>query len=159
MVWVNEPRPQAVGHPIPPCRESECAPDPSITSWPAQDFPSLIVYRDRLWLLGGRDPAAAGHVTDVWASRDGAAWETTHLRVPLARTPQRSLDRIPRQNLVTGRLHDRSGQRPLQRHLDHAARLDSVSNVRRAGACGMMDPGGKKADGTVRKKGPARRRR
>ena len=42
--------------------------------WSARDFPNLLVYRNRLWLLGGRDPSAPGHVTDVWVTRDGVAW-------------------------------------------------------------------------------------
>ena len=47
----------------------------SNSPWPARDFPTLVVYRDRLWLLGGRNPTGPGHLTDVWVTRDGVAWE------------------------------------------------------------------------------------
>ncbi len=40
--------------------------------WPARDSAGELVFKDRMWLLGGYLPKVVG---DVWSSADGKAWE------------------------------------------------------------------------------------
>jgi len=44
--------------------------------WPARIWGSAVVYRDRMWLLGGfRSEPAWENLGDIWFSRDGIVWE------------------------------------------------------------------------------------
>lgn len=42
--------------------------------WPARDSAGELVFRERMWLIGGYTPAIVG---DVWSSADGINWEHT----------------------------------------------------------------------------------
>lgn len=48
---------------------------------PRQWFPA-VVYRDRIWLIGGHDNVNSANLGDVWWSTDGVAW-TQHGATPV----------------------------------------------------------------------------
>lgn len=61
--------------------------------WKGRQRPVLAVYRDRLWLLGGRDATDTNHMKDAWSTEDGIHWrlETSTAPWPTSR-PERAME-------------------------------------------------------------------
>ena len=54
----------------------------SAAAWSARDFPQVVVWRDRMWLFGGREDRPDGHVSDIWWSKDGITWHRSEHQTP-----------------------------------------------------------------------------
>ncbi len=50
--------------------------------WSPRDFPTVIPYRDRLWLIDGREERSGRHVPELWWSTDGADWHRHPASLP-----------------------------------------------------------------------------
>ena len=50
--------------------------------WSPRDFPTVIPYRDRLWLIDGREERSGRHVPELWWSSDGADWHRHAASLP-----------------------------------------------------------------------------
>jgi hypothetical protein len=50
--------------------------------WRARDSSGEVVYKDRLWLLGGWFDSYSASPRDVWSSADGKAWDLVRREVP-----------------------------------------------------------------------------
>jgi len=48
--------------------------------WPVRNLPGSVVFRDRIWILGGFDGKKA--LNDVWYSSDGVHWRESDVPVP-----------------------------------------------------------------------------
>jgi len=60
-------------------------------AWPPRDSPGVVVFRDRIWILGGWQFVETGkfrRLNDVWCSVDGLTWEQV---TPEAPWPARNL--------------------------------------------------------------------
>ena len=51
-------------------------------AWHPRDSAGEVVFRDRMWLLGGWFDSYSEPPRDVWSSADGASWERCTARAP-----------------------------------------------------------------------------
>ena len=51
-------------------------------AWSPRDFPTVVPYRDRLWLIDGREERSGRHVPELWWSSDGADWHRHPATLP-----------------------------------------------------------------------------
>src|SRR4051794_26539953 len=51
-------------------------------AWRARDSAGEVVFKDRLWLLGGWFDSFAAPPRDVWSSPDGKAWDLVTGQAP-----------------------------------------------------------------------------
>ncbi|SIO41173.1 Kelch motif-containing protein [Singulisphaera sp. GP187] len=51
-------------------------------AWQARDSSGEVVYKDRLWILGGWFDSFAAPPRDVWSSADGKAWDLVTKEAP-----------------------------------------------------------------------------
>jgi hypothetical protein len=42
--------------------------------WPKRYAPQVVVYRDKMWLMGGCPMFPSTHINDAWSSTDGTVW-------------------------------------------------------------------------------------
>ena len=50
--------------------------------WSPRDFPTVVVYRDKLWLIDGREESSDQHVPELWWSADGESWQRHSAQLP-----------------------------------------------------------------------------
>lgn len=50
--------------------------------WSARYGPSAVVFRDRLWLIGGFEAVDGARMNDVWTTADGVRWERVLSQAP-----------------------------------------------------------------------------
>ena len=81
--------------------------------WNPRLWFSSVVYRDRMWVLGGWSNNPSKNWGDVWYSRDGKEWTQLQSKVDLEGTARAFHVRFQRQDLGRGRTRQAAEQRGL----------------------------------------------
>ena len=108
--------------------------------WAPRIWFSAVVYRDRMWVLGGWSNNPSKNWGDVWYSQDGKDWTKLAVECRLEGAPRALHLRLPGQDLGGGRTRPAAQQRSLvpggparlvrgrvEQEFDHASGRRSVA--------------------------------